>query len=326
MIDDFWRNKNVFVTGATGLLGSTLVKSLVDKKANVTILMRDEIHNSHFFLQGLHKKVNIVKGEVEDYLLLKRSLNEHEIDNVFHLAAQAIVGTANRSPLSTFESNIRGTWNVLEAARVSSLCSGIVVASSDKAYGSQKVLPYTEDAPLQGEHPYDVSKSCTDLITQSFHKTYGLPAAITRCGNLYGPGDLNWNRIVPGTIQSLHFGKRPIIRSDGKFIRDYIFLEDASDGYLKIAENLHRNDVKGHAFNLSTLNKLSVLELVKLITVLYPSSVEPVILNEVKSEIKHQYLSSEKIKNILNWSPNHSVEQGLRKTIDWYKDFFIKYG
>ncbi len=322
--NDFWKFRNVFVTGGTGLLGSTLVKALVDKKANVTVLVRDGVHNSYFFMQGLDKKVNIVRGDLQNYLLLERAINEYEIDTVFHLAAQAIVGTANRSPLATFDSNIRGTWHVLEAARVSKLVKRVVVASSDKAYGSQANLPYTEDTPLQGEHPYDVSKSCTDLIALSFFKTYGLPVAVTRCGNLYGPGDLNWNRIIPDTIRHLYMGKQPVIRSDGTFIRDYLFLPDAVDAYLTIAENIDK--CKGEAFNISTMNKLTVLELVQMIIRLCGVNCEPIILNQVHGEIKHQYLASEKIKQVLNWTPKHTIEDGLKETIFWYKEFLTKYG
>ncbi|MBT4174745.1 NAD-dependent epimerase/dehydratase family protein [archaeon] len=323
-MNEFWKNRNVFVTGGTGLLGSNLVKALVEKGANVTVLVRDGVHNSYFFMLGLDKRVNIVRGALQDYLLLERTINEYEIDTVFHLAAQAIVGTANRSPLSTFDSNIRGTWHVLEAARVSKLVKSVVVASSDKAYGSQKVLPYTEETPLQGEHPYDVSKSCTDLISLSFYKTYGLPVCVTRCGNLYGPGDLNWNRIIPGTIRSLYMNESPIIRSDGTFIRDYLYLADAVDAYLTIAENIEK--CKGEAFNISTMNKINVLDLVRLTSSLYPSVIQPTVLNEVQGEIKDQYLSSEKIKNVLGWVPKHSIEEGLRGTIAWYREFLAKYG
>jgi len=319
--EKFWQHRNVFVTGGPGLLGSSLIKQLLAKKANVIALVRDHVHSSRFFTEAMDKQCTIVKGGLEDYHTVERALNEYEVDTVFHLGAQTIVQTANRSPLSTFESNIKGSWNILEACRVSKMVSRVVVASSDKAYGTQKTLPYTEETPVQGEHPYDVSKSCTDLISLSYHKTYGLPVAVTRCGNFYGPGDLNWNRIVPQTIRHLSLNQKPIIRSDGTYIRDYLFIEDGSDGNIRLAMNLHRPEIKGQAFNFSTANKLTVLELVKKIINLYPSHLEPVILNEAHGEIKHQYLSSEKARALLNWQPKHSIDEGLAKTIPWYKEF-----
>ncbi len=325
--NNFWQHHNVFVTGGPGLLGSALVKQLIANKAHVVALVRDQVHQSPFFQEGHDKHVTIVKGGIEDYYTVERALNEYEIETVFHLGAQTIVGTALRSPLSTFESNIKGTWNVLEACRNSKMVSRVIVASSDKAYGTQPVLPYTEDAPLQGrDNPYDVSKSCTDLISHMYYKAYGLPVAITRSGNFYGPGDLNWNRIVPQTIRHLHKNEQPIIRSDGTYIRDYIFVEDGADANITLAENLHRDEIKGQAFNFSTSNKINVLEMVKKITKLFPSNLEPVILNEAKGEIKHQYLSSEKAKNMLNWEAKHTIDEGLVKTIAWYKEFFAKHG
>ncbi len=327
MNEENWRHHNVFVTGGPGLLGSALVKQLIQNKAHVIALVRDQVHQSPFFKEGHDKNVTIVKGGIEDFHLVERALNEYEVETVFHLGAQTIVGTALRSPLSTFESNIKGTWNVLEACRQSKMVSRIVVASSDKAYGTQPTLPYTEDAPLQGrDNPYDVSKSCTDLIALMYYKAYGLPVAITRCGNFYGPGDLNWNRIVPDTIRSLSYGKNPIIRSDGTYIRDYIFVEDGAHANITLAENLHRNEIKGQAFNFSTGNKITVLDMVQKITTLFPSNLEPVILNEAKGEIKNQYLSSEKAKAMLNWEAKHTVDEGLIKTIAWYKEFFVKHG
>ncbi len=326
LAEQFWNRKNVFVTGATGLLGSSLVKELLKRKVNVIALVRDQVHNSNFFRDGHHTKVTIVKGDLTDYRLLERVMNEHEVDTVFHLGAQTIVQTANRSPISTFESNIRGSWNIFEACRVNEMVKRVIVASSDKAYGDQEVLPYTEEAPLQGRHPYDASKTCTDTLALTYAKTYGLPVSVTRCGNLYGPGDLNWNRIIPDTIRYLHYNEAPVIRSDGQFIRDFFFIDDASDAYIRLAEQLHRPDIKGQAFNFSTMNKLTVLELVKKILALYPSNLEPVILNQVKGEIKNQYLSSEKAKRLLNWEPKHGLDEGLTRTIAWYKAFLQQYG
>lgn len=320
-MNNFWKDKNVFVTGGTGLLGSHLVKRLLELKANkLVILIRDYVPRSIFFSEKLCDKVINVNGEVEDFRLIERTLNEYEIDTVFHLAAQPLVTIANKGPLKTFETNIMGTCNVLEACRLHmDRIKRIIIASSDKAYGSQKNLPYNESTPLQGEHPYDVTKSCMDLIAQSYYKTYGLPIGITRCCNLYGPGDLNFNRIVPETIKSVLENKRPIIRSDGTYIRDFIFVPDAVDGYIILAENLDRDEIKGEAFNLSMSNKLTILELVKLILKTMNSKLEPKILNEARGEIKHQYLDWKKAKKLLNWEPKHSIEEGISKTIEWHK-------
>lgn len=325
-MNDFWNHKNVFVTGGTGLLGPWLIKELASGGANVTALVRDEVAKSNFFKWGHNEHVNCVYGCLTNYHLIERVLNEYEIDAVFHLGAQAIVMTANRSPLSTFESNIKGTWNVLEAVRNSSLVKGIVVASSDKAYGTQKVLPYREEAPLQGEHPYDVSKSCADLLAQSYHKTYGIPVGITRCGNFYGGGDLNFNRIVPGTIRSILHNEAPLIRSDGTYIRDYIYIKDAINAYMLLGENVAKPNVRGQAFNFSYNNKSTVLEIVNTIIRLMQSDLKPKILNEASGEIKHQYLSSEKARAVLGWQPAYSVEDGLKETIAWYKEFFAAHG
>jgi len=320
----FWKDKKVFVTGATGLLGSWLVDILLKEKVFIVALIRDFVPNSYLYLTGLNERINAVTGCLEDYFVIERTLNEYEIDTVFHLGAQAIVTTANRSPLSTFEANIKGTWNLLEASRNSKLVQRIVVASSDKAYGSLPSLPYTEDMPLRGEHPYDVSKSCADLIAQAYFKTYNLPVAITRCGNIYGGGDLNFNRIVPGTIKSLLENEPPIIRSDGSYTRDYFYVKDAVSSCLLLAKQLERDEVKGQSFNFSNESPLSVLELVKIITGLMKSELEPKILNISSGEIKHQYLSGQKSKSILDWQAKFSIEKGLVETIDWYKNFFSK--
>ena len=316
---NFWFQKNVLITGGSGLLGSWLVGILCEKGADVTILMRDEIPSSRLFETSVLKKTNVARGELENYYEVERTINEYEIDTVMHLGAQTIVGTAKRSPISTFKSNIEGTWNVLEACRNSKLVKRVVVASSDKAYGDQEKLPYTEETPLQGRYPYDVSKSCSDLITQSYYHTYGLPVCIARCGNIYGPGDLNFNRIIPGTIRSILLGEQPTIRSDGTYVRDYIYAKDAAEAYLRLAENMEKKEIVGEAFNFSTKNKITVLELAKIILKEMNSKLEPVVLNEVTAEIKKQYLSSEKTKKLLNWEPRYSIENGLRETIPWYR-------
>lgn len=321
MVKDFWVNKNVFVTGGTGFLGSYLVKELVDKGANVTILVRDQIPKSNLYNGNQYTKVNIVNGELEDYKLIERALGEYEIDTIFHLAAQAIVGVANRNPLGTFSANIEGTWNILEGARRSSLVKSVIVASSDKAYGDQEKLPYDENMPLQGKHPYDVSKSCADLIAQSYHETYKLPVCITRCGNLYGGGDLNFNRIIPQTIQLVLNGQPPVIRSDGSFIRDYFYVEDAVSAYMQLAEKIEECGLGGQAFNFSNEIQLTVLQLVDKLLKAMGSELKPIILNEGTNEIKHQYLSAKKAREVLGWKPSYTIDEGINKTIEWYKNF-----
>lgn len=322
MVNDFWNSKNVFVTGGTGFLGSYLVKKLVDSGANVTILVRDTIPKSNLYNGNQYTKVNIVNGHLEDYMLMERTLGEYEIDTIFHLAAQAIVGVANRNPLGTFRANIEGTWNILEASRRSPLIKRVIIASSDKAYGDQEKLPYDENMPLQGKHPYDVSKSCADLISQSYYETYKLPVCITRCGNLYGGGDLNFNRIIPQTIQLILNGKAPIIRSDGSFVRDYFYVEDAVSAYMMLAEKIEEYKLGGEAFNFSNEIQLTVLELVEKLLKSMGSELKPIILNEGNNEIKHQYLSAKKAKDILGWKPIYTIDEGISKTIEWYKDFF----
>jgi CDP-glucose 4,6-dehydratase len=319
----FWRQRNVFVTGASGLLGSWLVDDLVDLGATVTCLMRDWIPASRLVTSGLAGRVNIVHGDLDDFPLLLRALNEFEIDSVFHLGAQTIVGTASRSALSTFEANIRGTWNVLEACKqLSKLVQRVVVASSDKAYGIHDQLPYTEDAPLQGRFPYDVSKSCADLISLSYFHTYGVPLAITRCGNLFGGGDLNFNRLVPGTIRAALQNEQPLIRSDGTLVRDYFYVRDAADAYLRLAEHLPDPAVVGQAFNFGAERPLAVLELVDLLLrQVGTTHLKPRILNEATHEIPRQYLDCAKARRVLDWRPAHSLEDGLRETIGWYRDY-----
>ncbi|PJI11183.1 sugar dehydratase [Bacillus altitudinis] len=312
------------MTGCTGLLGSYLVKELIDQGANVTGLVRDQVPRSNLYQGSQFEKMNVVQGALEDMQTIERALGEYEIDTVFHLAAQAIVGVANRHPVSTFEANILGTWNVLEACRRQPLIKRVIVASSDKAYGDQEQLPYDEDMPLNGKHPYDVSKSCADLISHMYYNTYGLPVCITRCGNLYGGGDLNFNRIIPQTIQLVLEGKAPEIRSDGTFIRDYFYIEDAVKAYLLLAEKMEEKGLAGEAFNFSNEIQLTVLELVDKILKAMGSELKPRILNQGTHEIKHQYLSAEKARKLLDWKPDYSIDEGLEKTIEWYREFFQK--
>lgn len=321
-VNDFWGDRSVFLTGCTGLLGSWMVAELLRRGAKVTGLVRDLVPKSRLYTDEWANKINIVRGGVEDVGVIERAIAEYEVDTVFHLAAQTIVGVANKNPLGTFEANIKGTWNLLEACRRVGGVSRIVIASSDKAYGDQEVLPYNETTPLQGEHPYDVSKSCADLISRTYYISYGLPVCITRCGNFYGGGDLNFNRIVPDTIRSALRDKPVTIRSDGSYIRDYFYVKDGVLAYLHLAEQMDRKEVLGEAFNFSNELQITVLELVRKILVLMnKTDLEPVILNRAINEIKHQYLSAEKARKFLNWHPEYTLEKGLEETIKWYDDF-----
>lgn len=322
----FWSDRRVFITGATGIVGSWLVKDLLAAGAYVVTLIRDADPQSELYRSGDYRKTAAVDGCLEDFLTLSRAINEHEIDTVFHLAAQPIVSVAHRFPLQTFEANIRGTYNLLEACRIhGDLVKRIVVASSDKAYCEQPVLPYTEDMSLRGRYPYEVSKSCADLIAQSYHQTYDLPVAIARCGNIYGGGDLNWSRIVPGTIRLLLRNERPVVRSDGSFVRDYIYVKDVIRAYETIAEQMDRPGVRGEAFNFSPERPLTVLELVSLIQqAMQYEDIEPEIRNTAHGEIHSQYLNATKAHNMLDWRPLSSIEQGLAETAAWYRAFFME--
>jgi CDP-glucose 4,6-dehydratase len=271
---------------------------------------------------GLIDRVKVVRGDIRGSDCLERAIGEYETDTVIHLAAQTIVGIANRNPISTFESNIRGTWNLLEACRRSAGVRSVVIASSDKAYGHQDQLPYGEDTPLQGRHPYDVSKSCADLIAQAYAASYSLPVAVTRCGNFYGGGDLNWNRIVPGTIRSVLRGERPVIRSDGQYIRDYFYVEDGAAAYMLLAEQVHqRPELSGMAFNFSNETEVTVIDLVNRILRAMDSKLEPLVLNQASNEIRRQYLSAERARQMLSWSPLFTLDTGIGRTISWYRDF-----
>jgi CDP-glucose 4,6-dehydratase len=322
----FWNGKKVFVTGATGVVGLNLVNRLVECEAEIVALVRDTVPRTKILGNWLNGEsgVTLVRGDLLDYDLVLRSLAEYESEYIFHLGAQTIVNVGNRSPLTTFRSNIEGTWNLLEAARVlegySSTIKALCVASSDKAYGTSPVLPYVEDMPLRGEHPYDVSKSCTDLLAQSYAKTYHLPITIARMGNIYGFGDLNFNRIIPGTIRNIIKNKPVEIRSNGTPIREYFFVLDAVSAYLTMAEKTSKKGVAGEAFNFSSGEKLTVLEIVQKISDLMDAKIQPRILNNSRHEIQDQYLSITKAKKILNWNPHYKTGEGLKLTIDWYKE------
>ena len=319
----FWRDRLTLVTGATGLVGGWLVKRLRAAGADVVAIVRDWVPASEVVRSGTLDKITVVRGDVRDRDLLERVLGEFEIDTVIHLAAQTIVGIANRNPISTFETNIQGTWDLLEACRRSPKVKQIVFASSDKAYGDQEKLPYDEETPLQGKHPYDVSKSCADLIAQTYAVSYGSPVVVTRCGNFYGGGDLNWNRIIPGTIRSILRNERPIIRSDGQFVRDYFYVEDGAAAYMHLAEQLaaRTDELRGHAFNFSNENPVTVLEIVAEVSKVMASNLKPDIRNEANNEIRKQFLSAAKARKVLNWKPLFTLNDGLQATVKWYREF-----
>ncbi len=318
----FWLDRPTFVTGGTGLLGGWLVSRLVSAGADVICLVRDWVPQCELLRTRLIEKVKVVRGDVRDREVIERALGEYEVDTVIHLAAQTIVTIANRNPLSTFETNIGGTWNLLEACRRSPQVKQVVVASSDKAYGDQGILPYDERTALQGEHPYDVSKSAADLIARTYAVSYQLPVSITRCGNFYGGGDLNWNRIVPGTIRSIVRGQRPVIRSDGKYIRDYFYVEDGAAACMLLAEKLAAQPaLRGEAFNFSYGNQLTVLELALRILALMKSELTPDIRNEASNEIRTQVLNAAKARQVLGWASLFTLEEGLDRAIAWYRAF-----
>jgi len=305
------------------MIGSWLIKELLDGGASVVALVLDANPQSELLRSKDVHRISVVNGFLEDFWALERAINLYEIDTIFHLGAQTIVGMAHRFPLPTFEANIRGTYNLLEVCRIHrDVVQRVVIASSDKAYGEQSRLPYTEETPLNGRHPYEVSKSSADLIAQSYHHTYGLPIAIARCGNVYGGGDLNWSRIVPGTIRSFLRGERPIIRSDGTYVRDYIYVKDVAGTYMRLAECLDGERVQGEAFNFSSEKPMTVLEMVNRIQKLMECEhIQPDIRNCTEGEIRSQYLSAAKAHNILEWKPAFDLESGLGETIAWYKAF-----
>jgi CDP-glucose 4,6-dehydratase len=326
MTGSLWQARHVFVTGATGMIGSWLVKDLLARSAHVVVLVLDADPQSELLRSGDLQRLTVVNGSLQDFSVLERAINIHEIGMVFHLAAQTVVDAAYRSPLQTFETNIRGTYNLLEACRVhSGSVKQVVIASSDKAYGEQPSLPYTEDMPLSGRHPYDVSKSCADALARAYHVTYELPVAIARCGNVYGGGDLNWSRIVPGTIRSLMRGERPELRSDGTYIRDYTYVKDITRGYIHLAECMDDDRVRGQAFNFGCGTQMTVFEMVANIQRLMGlEKMMPLVRDQAKGEIRRQYLSTEKARSVLGWKPHYGLDAGLKETIEWYRSFLEK--
>lgn len=314
-----WDDRRVLVTGATGLLGSFVVRDLQAAGALVVALLRDEVPQAHLWSTADREKLVRVRGDLADLPLVSRALNEYEVDTVFHLGAQTIVGTALRGPYQTFESNVRGTYTVLEACRQNPLVHAVIVASSDKAYGSQPSLPYTEASPLLGRAPYDASKAAGDLIAMSYAETFGLPICVTRCGNLYGPGDLNWSRLIPGTIRSALRNEAPVIRSDGRFVRDYFYVDDAAKAYLLLGAHVHATGLSGAAFNFANEDPRSVLRVVERILELVGSDVEAVVMNAANAEIREQRLSAARARQVLGWAPRFSFDQGLIETIAWYR-------
>jgi len=325
MTDAFvWRGRRVLVTGATGIVGSWVVKTLLERGATVVALLVDIDPQCELVRSGDIHKVKQVFGALEDYAAVERAVGVWEVDVVIHLGAQTLVGVATRSPVATFDANIRGTYHLLDACRVhASMIKSVVVASSDKAYGSSSELPYTEQTPLRAQHPYDVSKACADLLTQTYHDTYGLPALVARCGNIYGGGDLNWTRIVPGTIRSLLRGERPIVRSDGTFVRDYLYVKDAASAYVCLAEAAYTGRLRGGAVNFGGSARRTVLEVIAdLQRLTGRTDLSPDIRNTAQAEIREQWLSFDKATQTLGWTPAYTMDQGLRETLDWYRRWF----
>lgn len=317
-----WRGRRVLVTGATGLVGSWLARDLLERGGDVVALARDWDPTAELIRSRTVERVAVINGVVDDLATVTRAINQHEPDTLFHLAAQTQVRAAHRDPFETFELNVRGTYTVLEACRrLSPPIERIVVASSDKVYGDAADLPYTEGTPLEGRYPYDTSKLCADVLARSYFATYGLPVVIARCGNIYGGGDLNWDRIVPGTIRSLLRNERPIIRSDGRSMRDYVFVQEVVEAYETLAEQAHRPDVKGQAFNFSSERPLTVLEIVEAAVQATGVRLEPDVRDSALAEIGNQQLSSARARQVLGWKARWTLQDGMRKTVAWYRDF-----
>ncbi len=322
MTKEFWKGKKVLITGHEGFLGSNLTRQLLEKGAKIVGLDILVNRKETIFTKEEYRQIITIKGSVVDFPLVKKIIAKHKIEIIFHVAAEAIVGRSLKDPMNTFHANIEGTWNILEACRQLGTVEAIVVASSDKAYGSHKILPYKENAPLIGNHPYDVSKSCADLIAYTYYHTYNVPVAVTRCGNIYGPGDFNFSRIIPEAMRCMYYGRTLLIRSDGKFTRDYVYVEDIVNGYILLAEKLKKLKLAGEAFNISDENPISVLKLLGQLSKFSGRKLNYKILNQARYEIKDQYLASGKARKILGWKPKYTLEQGLERTVDWYIQYY----
>lgn len=312
-----WQGRPVLVSGATGLLGGWIVGELLDRGAEVVALVRDQVPNTYFQQQGYDKRSVVIQGDLCHLLLLERVLVDYEITAVFHLAAQSQVGAARRQPYHAFESNVRGTYTLLDAIRRADPGMTVLVASSDKAYGEQPVLPYTEEMPLLGRNPYDASKAAADLIARAYAHSFGMNVVVTRCGNLFGGGDLNWQRLVPGAIRAALRGERPVIRSDGSPVRDYLYVSDAAAAYVDLATRAE--ELRGQAFNFSLERPLNVLEMVELVGATLGKRLDPLIRNDALGEIPSQYLSAARARTVLGWTPRVGLEEGLRRTAEWYQ-------
>jgi CDP-glucose 4,6-dehydratase len=315
-----WSGRSVLVTGANGFIGSWLVQRLVDEGALVVALVAVDEPDSEFSRAGLHDRTTVTRGVLEDPAIVPHAIAAHQVDTVFHLGAQTLVGAAFEDPVATFEANVRGTYLLLDACRrAGQPVARVVVASSDKAYGESSALPYTEETPLAGRRPYEVSKSCTDLLAQAYAESYGVPVAIARCGNVYGGGDLNWSRIVPGTVRSLLLGETPVIRSDGTFVRDYLHVDDVVDAYLALADGLDHGVLVGTACNFSDEAPCTVLELYDAICAAVGTRVEPEIQSRAAGEITEQYLDAGRARELLGWKARVSLDDGLERTVEWYR-------
>jgi CDP-glucose 4,6-dehydratase len=316
-----WAGTRVLFTGAQGFIGSWVAERLLDEGAQVLVLDRPPAEPSRFVLRGLPERCTAVAADLLDPVSLRAAIEDHGVQAVFHLAAAAIVGSAASSPLSTYEVNVRGTWNLLEACRVASEPPArVVVASTDKAYGIHEQLPYREDHALAPRYPYDASKACADIIARSYAHIFGLPVAVTRFGNVFGGGDFNFSRLIPGTIRALLAGERPEIRSSGLMERDFLYAEDAVTAYLAVAGSLDRPELSGRAWNASIGRPVSVLELVRRLIEISGLALEPDVHGDgtPHGEIERQWLDCSAIATELGWAPAWDLRRGLQATFEWY--------
>lgn len=316
-----WGGARVLFTGAQGFIGSWVAERLLDEGAEVFVLDRPAVELSRYRLRGLHERCEAVPAALSDLASLRTAIERGGVDTVFHLAASAIVGSAAVSPLDTYEVNVRGTWNLLEACRTAGEPPArVVVASTDKAYGAHEQLPYREDHALQPRYPYDASKACADLIARSYAHTFGLPVAVTRFANVFGGGDFNFSRLVPGAIKALLAGKPPVIRSSGLMERDFLYAEDAVTAYLTVAASLDRPELHGRAWNAGIGQAVTVLEVVEQLIEIAGVDLEPDVRGEgtPHGELSRQWLDCGAISKQLDWAPQWDLRRGLRATYEWY--------